>query len=107
MIQRMIPVFRWDRDVCPKIKVYFDNPVTETGTHEAGVLMKYPTLLSEIDNLSGVVSGFIEVTNYKGDVVEILSASKGVFTLIRNRKDEDVLTHSKLVEALNSFVLAE
>ncbi|MDZ3996060.1 hypothetical protein [Pseudomonas sp. Teo4] len=107
MIQRMIPVFRWDRHVCPKIKVYFDNPATETGTNEAGVLMKYPTLLSEIDNLSGVVSGFIEVTNYKGDVVEVLSASKGVFTLIRNRKDEEVLSHSKLIEALRSFVLVE
>lgn len=105
MIQRMIPIFRWDRNVCPKIKVYFDNPVTATGVDEAGVLMKYPALLAEIDNLSGVVSGFVEVTNSNGDVVEVLSASKGVFTLIRNRKDEEVLIHSKLVEALNSFVL--
>jgi hypothetical protein len=106
MIQRMIPVFRWGRSVCPKIKVYFDNPETEAGTVEAGVLMKFPTLLTEIDNLNGVVNGFVEVTNYKGEVVEVLSPSKEVFTLIRNRKDEEVLSHSQLVEALSSFVLA-
>ncbi|WP_409488151.1 hypothetical protein ACK1U3_20940 [Pseudomonas promysalinigenes] len=106
MIQRMIPVFRWGRSVCPKIKVYFDNPETEAGTVEAGVLMKFPTLLTEIDNLNDVVNGFVEVTNYKGEVVEVLSPSKEVFTLIRNRKDEEVLSHSQLVEALSSFVLA-
>ncbi|AJG13350.1 hypothetical protein RK21_01842 [Pseudomonas plecoglossicida] len=39
-------------------------------------------------------------------MVEVLSPKKEVFTLIRNRKDEEVLTHSKLVEALNGFVLA-
>lgn len=66
MIRRSIPVFRWDRNVCPKIKVYFDNPGTEAGTDEAGVLMKYPTLLSKIESLNGVVSGFIEITNYRG-----------------------------------------
>lgn len=106
MIQRMIPVFRWSRKVCPKIKVYFDNPGTETGTDEAGVLMKYPTLLSEIENLGGVINGFIEITNYKGEVVEVLSPKKEVFTLVRNRKDEEVLTYSQLVEALNGFVFA-
>ncbi|MGG6348715.1 hypothetical protein [Pseudomonas putida] len=106
MIRRSIPVFRWDRNVCPKIKVYFDNPGTEAGTDEAGVLMKYPTLLSEIESLNGVVSGFIEITNYRGGVVEVLSPKKEVFTLIRNRKDEQVLTHSRLVEAVHDFVFA-
>ncbi|MGN8357276.1 hypothetical protein [Pseudomonas alloputida] len=103
MIQRLIPVFRWDRSVCPKINVYFDNPGTEAGTHEAGVLMKYPTLLAEVDNLSGVINGFIEVTNYKGDVVEILSPRAGEFTFIRNRKDEVVLSRPQLLEALEAF----
>lgn len=107
MIQRLIPVFRWDREGCPKIRVYFDNPSTEAGTDEAGVLMKYPTLLTEIDNLSGVVNGFIEITNYKGGVMEILSPEVEMFTLIRNRKDEEVLTRPQLVEALNGFVYAE
>jgi len=107
MIQRLIPVFRWDRGVCPKIRVYFDNPGTEAGTDESGVLMKYSTLLTEVENLSGVLSGFIEVTNYRGGVVEILSPKAGIFTLIRNRKDEETLDHAQLVEALNGFVLAE
>ncbi|MFT0518434.1 hypothetical protein [Pseudomonas faucium] len=105
MIQRNVPVFRWDRRVCPKIKVYFDNPETESGTDELGVLMKYPTLLTEIDNLNGVVSGFIEITNYKGNVIEVLSPQKDVFTLISNRKDEKIVTHSQLVEALNGFAI--
>lgn len=56
--------------------MYFDNPGTETGTDGAGVLMKYPALLSEIENLGGVISGFIEITNYNGQVVEVLSPKK-------------------------------
>ncbi|WP_181105019.1 hypothetical protein [Pseudomonas entomophila] len=107
MIQRMIPVFRWDRKVCPKIKIYFDNPETESGTDEAGALIKYPTLLSEIENLNGVSSGFIELTNYKGGVIEILSPQRDVFTLIRNRKDEEDMDLSMITEALERFLLDE
>ncbi|HGY9626661.1 TPA: hypothetical protein ACOJM5_003046 [Pseudomonas putida] len=105
MIQRIIPVFRWDRAVCPKLKVYFDNPQTEAGTHEVGVLMKYSTLLTEIENLNGVASGFIEITNFKEKVVEVLSPKKDEFTLIRDRKNEELLRHSQLVEELSDFVL--
>lgn len=107
MIQRMIPVFSWDRKVCPKIKIYFDNPETESGTDEAGALIKYPTLLSEIENLNGVCSGFIELTNYKGGVIEILSPQRDVFTLIRNRKDEEDMDLSMLTEALDRFLFDE
>lgn len=107
MIQYLIPPFRWNRGICPKIRVYFDNPNTKAGTDEAGALMKYPALLSEIESLSGVIGGFIEVANYKGEVLEILSPKVEVFTLVRNRKDEEVVTLPLLVEALNGFLLAE
>ncbi|WP_263228054.1 hypothetical protein [Pseudomonas alabamensis] len=106
MILRTIPVYRLDRKVSPKLIVYFDNPKTKSGTDEDGVLMKYPILLNELDNLNGVASGFIEITNYKRDVVEVLSPSRDIFTLIRNRKDEELLELPLLVKALDKFAVS-
>jgi len=103
-ILRTVAVFDWNRDASPRIKVYFDNPRTGGGTDESGAIFRFATLLSEIENLSGVVNGFIEITNYKGDVVEVLSAREGGFTLIRNRKDEEAMDLSSLSAALNRFV---
>ncbi|NWE37572.1 hypothetical protein, partial [Pseudomonas gingeri] len=34
MAQRMLPIFKWKRDVFPKLRVYFDNPSTGAGTYE-------------------------------------------------------------------------
>ncbi|MBP1127128.1 MULTISPECIES: hypothetical protein [Pseudomonas] len=103
MMTRMIPVFRWKRSACPKLKVYFDNPKTGSGTYENGALLKFPTFISEVENLNGVVNGFIEVTNYKGEVLEVLSPRKDVYTLIRNRTDEDSMDLPKLLQKLSEF----
>jgi hypothetical protein len=103
-ILRTVAVFDWGRDASPKIKVYFDNPKTGGGTQESGAIVRFATLLAEIENLSGVVDGFIEITNYKGDVVEVLSAKEGAYTLIRNRKDEEEMDLSSLNATLNVFV---
>jgi hypothetical protein len=103
MIQRMVPVFKWERRAHPKLRVYFDNPDTGAGTYEDGALLKYPTLVSEIENLNGVVSGFIEITNYKGDVVEVLSPASDVYTLIRNRSDETAFDFSELIKEVSDF----
>lgn len=104
MVQRTIPAFRWDREPHPKIRVYFDNPETGAGTDERGVIMKYSNLLAELDNISGVSSGFIEITNYAGEVVEVLSPELDEFTLIRHRRDEVRMRHSQLVDALHRFL---
>ncbi|WP_263227423.1 hypothetical protein [Pseudomonas alabamensis] len=104
MLERTVYPFRWNRPVSPKIRVYFDNPVTGAGTDEGGVLMTYSTVLSEIGNLNGVVNGFIEITNYAGDVIEVLSPGQDQFTLIRHRSDETAVSLPQLMDALNRFV---
>jgi len=104
MLERTVYPFRWNRPVSPKIRVYFDNPVTGAGTDEQGVLMTYSTLLSEIGNLNGVVSGFIEITNYAGEVIEVLSPGQDQFTLIRHRSDETAVSLPQLKDAVNRFV---
>ncbi|OQR26362.1 hypothetical protein BWR59_31615 [Pseudomonas sp. Bc-h] len=103
MMQRMVPVFKWKRKVHPKLKVYFDNPGTGAGTYEAGALLKYPTLISEVENLNGIVSGFIEVTNYKGEVVEVLSPAPDTYSLIRNRSDEKSMSLPELIKDISAF----
>ena len=103
MISRMVPIFRWQRHAFPKLRVYFDNPATASGTDEQGVMMKLQTLASEIENLNGVVSGFIEITNYKSKVVEILSPKVDMYTLIRDRSDEVVLSAEELKREIIEF----
>jgi hypothetical protein len=103
MISRMIPAFKWQRHMLPKLRVYFDNPATASGTAEDGVLMKVSTLVSEIENLNGVVSGFIEITNYKTKVVEILSPEVDVYTLIRDRSAEVTLSVDELKKEILAF----
>lgn len=103
MISRMIPAFKWQRHTFPKLRVYFDNPTTASGTAEDGVLMKVSTLVSEIENLNGVVSGFIEITNYKTKVVEILSPEVDVYTLIRDRSAEVTLSVDELKKEILAF----
>jgi len=106
MLERTVYPFRWNRPVSPKVRVYFDNPVTGAGTDEEGVLMTYSTVLSEIGNLNGVVNGFIEITNYAGEVIEVLFPGQDQFTLIRHRSDETAVAVSlpQLMDALNRFV---
>lgn len=103
MMQRMVPVFKWRRKVHPKLKVYFDNPRTGAGTYRAGALLKYPTLISEVENLNGVVSGFIEVTNHKGEVVEVLPPAPDTYSLIRNRSDEESMSLPEVIKDISVF----
>ncbi|KAA0994801.1 hypothetical protein FQ192_11740 [Pseudomonas sp. ANT_J12] len=107
MAQRMLPVFKWKRDVYPKLRVYFDNPKTGAGTYEAGALLKIKTLVAEVENLNGVISGFVEITNYKGDVIEILSPAKDEYKLIRNRSVEEVMDFCGVAEKLFVFSKGE
>lgn len=102
---RSVPVLDWRRTVHPKVKVYFDNPKTGAGADEARVLVKYSTLLLEVDNLEGVSNGFIELENYKGDVIEIISPAKKEFILILNREDEIVMAKDVLKAYLDEFVM--
>src|SRR5262249_23332806 len=82
----IVPTLNWRREVCPKIILRFDNPKTQGGTiHDCGVFANYETVVREVDLLNGVPKGFIEIINYKKQVIEISSPKDGVFVLIRER----------------------
>ncbi|CAM4328760.1 hypothetical protein CR156_19330 [Stenotrophomonas lactitubi] len=99
----VVPIYEWDRTVQPKVSVYFDTPRTGGGTDESGALVPLRVLLAEIDNLSGVGDGFIEITNYRDEVIEVLSPEKGSYVLIRNRQDEEMMERVRLVAAVETF----
>jgi hypothetical protein len=103
-----VPTLNWQREVCPKIILRYDNPKTQGGTvHDCGVFAKYETVLREVDLLSGVPKGFIEITNNKKQVIEILSPKEGVFVLIRERDDatREPLNKPTLLQKLQSFLV--
>jgi hypothetical protein len=87
MRKQSVATFDWRRTMTPKIMFRFDNPVTQGGTGDMAVLVKFETVLREVENLSGVEAGFIEVTNYCGQIVEVLSSSNEAFILIRDFND--------------------
>ncbi|EGH26394.1 hypothetical protein PSYMO_35101, partial [Pseudomonas amygdali pv. mori str. 301020] len=48
-------------------------PKTGAGVVEDGVFFRLNALFNEINNLNGISNGFIEVANWMGAVIEILS----------------------------------
>jgi hypothetical protein len=87
MRRNLIPTLDWRRDVCPKISLRFDNPKTRGGTGDSYVLVKFSTVLKEIENLRDVAKGFIEILNYKKLALEILSRGGDAYCLIKDRDD--------------------
>jgi len=105
---KIVPTMNWQRKVCPKIILRYDNPKTQGGTvHDCGVFAKYATVLREVDLLSGVPKGFIEIINYKKQVIEILSPEEGAFVLVRDRDDatREPLDKPTLLQELQSFLV--
>lgn len=99
----IVDINNWHRTREPKISVYFDNPRTGGGADKDGAIVSLDTLMAEIDNLSGVSSGFIEITNYCGEVIELLSPDEGRYVLIRNRHDEEVMHRARVIAAVEKF----
>jgi len=102
----IVPTYRWDRDVSPKITFRFDNRKTKGGTGDGYVFARFDQVLREIDNLVGVTDGFIELINYKDDVVEILFHGGSVFTWIQNRNDSraEQITQDSIHDRLWTFL---
>ncbi|TDF81475.1 hypothetical protein [Pseudomonas sp. H9] len=98
-----VPTLDWERKASPKLRVYFDNPTTGGGTDELGAFFKWSALLKEISNLNGVASGFIEVANWSGKVIEVVSPNDGEYILIRNRRDEQALPIDSLLDEIKIF----
>lgn len=102
----LIPILDWTRLQHPKLRVYFDNPATGGGVDESGVLLKQSVLFQEVENLNGVNDGFIEVTNWSGRVIEVLSPSLDKFLLIRDREDEELMSKDEILTKLNKFLIS-
>lgn len=96
----------WNRPALPKVILRFDNPKTGAGTAGRDVLVRYSVLQSEIENLDGVASGFVEVANYDHRVIEILSPAPGEFVLIHDHDDGTAqqFEQGKLLELVWSFL---
>lgn len=101
----LIPILDWARAKHPKLRVYFDNPATGGGSDETGVLLKQSVLVQEIENLNGVNDGFIEIANWCGRVIEVLSPDVDKFLLIRNREDEELMSRSEVLTRVNEFAV--
>lgn len=99
----IVGIYNWHRTREPKISVYFDNPRTGGGTYKKGAIVRLGVLIAEIDNLSGVSDGFIEITNYRNEVIEVLSPSEGHYVLIRNRQDEEAMDRASVISAVEKF----
>ena len=108
MRRETVLTLNWLRTACPKILMRFDNPATRGGTGDSPVLAKKDLLLREIGLLSGVTNGFIEIQNWRGQTLEILSPGAGRFTLIRERNDwerealDEFASREKIVAFLHS-----
>lgn len=101
-----VPTLDWKRNSKPKIYIYFDNPKTGSRALENSVRTSADQLFEEIDLLNGVTAGFIEVTNYKRDVLEILSPRLGWYALIKNRTDRYEMGVSDLKALVLNFLEA-
>lgn len=99
----IVGIYNWHRTREPKISVYFDNPRTGGGTYKKGAIVRLGVLIAEIDNLSGVSDGFIEITNYRNEVIEVLSPEEGRYVLIRNRQDEELMDRAHVIAAVEKF----
>ena len=106
MRRETVSTLDWKRPISPKIILRFDNPKTGSGTGNSDVLVKYNTLLNEINNLEGVIDGYIEIKNYKSSVIEILSPYFNNFILIRERNDQirESLNKSDLLNQISIFL---
>ncbi|MBI6578441.1 hypothetical protein YA0001_23865 [Pseudomonas viridiflava] len=100
-----VPTLDWGRDAHPKLRVYFDNPKTGGGTVEEGVLFKLPVLLDEVVRLENVADGFIEITNWRADILEVLSGSKDQYVLIYDRVDEKLVSKDAALLQVEAFSL--
>lgn len=96
----VVPTYRWDREVTPKISLRFDNTKTKSGTGDGYVYARFEQVLKEVENLVGDRDGFIEIINYNSDVAEIVFSKEEEFSWISNR--DDASSESILIDAIRA-----
>ncbi|WP_080210727.1 hypothetical protein [Salmonella enterica] len=94
----------WTRKPVPKVFIRFNNPKTGAGTiNNNYILTSDSYLMSEIYNLNGVENGFIDISNYMGDVLNIISNVDGTYRL-KSKAGESVLDGLSLSNEINDFL---
>ena len=86
--RRLVPTHDWARRPVPKIMLRFDNPKTKGGTTGDGYIpVRFEQVLQEIAAMVGVQDGFIEILNFRGEVIELVFEQGQSFRLIQGRDD--------------------
>lgn len=99
---KFTPVYNWNREKNPKSVVAFSNPKTGGGTIKKGVVLAFPIIKREVNNMDAVENGTMLITNYKNEKLDIRSSSKG-FSLKTN-KIELTLSNNELVNYIWYFI---
>lgn len=93
----------WSHAKRPKILARFYNPKLDYGTPHAGAFMQYATLLHTLGYLTGVVGGFLEVMNYRGQRLYIRPMLDESF-LVGNELDQERLDQTSVRNKLKAFL---
>jgi hypothetical protein len=99
----------WSRDISPRIRMRFANPVTKGGSIGKKLgLAKLSVLVREIENLSGVRGGWIEVENFESKRLRIESIEVGNYRVLG--LDGDLImedTTERVILALHAFATGD
>lgn len=104
---RLIPAMIWKRSVHPKISLRYSLSRSQERADEY-VLSRWDTLKRVVSELSGDTQGFVDLMNYKGEVMEVVSSEGGELFSIRNRDDATVarLPAAEAADVLWRFLTA-
>lgn len=107
LLREIIKTTAWDRQIAPKILLQLNNPKTGVGTVAAGVYIDLDYLHAEIGFLDGVADGYIDITNYKDEVMKILSPSAGQYVIRAGDHSTDrAVKKAELRPLVQAFVTA-
>lgn len=104
--REIVSTLNWGREPSPLAMVRFDNPQTGGGTTgSTAVPIRYDLLLNEVRNIEGVASAFIEVNNYRGHRLELLSPELENYTIrIQDQPPEHNCLYVDIVEKIRRFL---
>lgn len=82
------------------------NPRTGTNTDKGYVQANLERVQFEIDALAGEITGFLEIINGAGKVMEILSPGPKAFTVLKNRQDTSaqIVNRESVMRQVTEFV---
>jgi hypothetical protein len=92
----------WNRKPYPKIYLRFDNPKTKGGTIGTKLgLAKLDTVEREVQDLSGVKAGFIDVLNFRNIFARIVSPKRNFYYIYDN--NENLMFSGELQSTLSTL----